>query len=111
MPRCHENCMYIRAENKIFFVYLCKFQGHSFIIVSSIGCSTVFLAVTRLTVYRQLQVRIGAPSSEFDYRPIVEFRVVFSKNLDFLCTNTPFSDFSGLDLMFAEAHARGFAPV
>ena len=58
-----------------------------------------------------LQVRIGSPSSRFDYRPIVEFRVAFLKNLKFSRTSTQVSDFSGLDLMFAEAYARGFASL
>ena len=56
-------------------------------------------------------IRIGAPSSEFDYRPKQKNGAVFSKNLDFSRTSNHFSDFSGLDLMFAEAHARGFAPL
>ena len=40
-----------------------------------------------------------------------KMRAVFLKNLKFSRTSTQVSDFSGLDLMFAEAHARGFAPL
>ena len=40
-----------------------------------------------------------------------KFRAVFSKNLEKNDISNPFSDFSGLDLMFAEAHARGFASL
>ena len=98
----HENLEKLRDE-KIFFSMKNDVTSPYYLSVSP--------AVTRLTVYRRLQVRIGAPSSEFDYRPIVEFRVVFSKNLDFSRRSDHFSDFSGLDLMFAEAHARGFAPL
>ena len=36
-------------------------------------------------------------------------RTVFSKIFEKAGYSNPFSDFSGLDLMFAEAHARGFA--
>ena len=39
------------------------------------------------------------------------FGQFFSKNLEKAGYSNHFSDFSGLDLMFAEAHARGFAPL
>ena len=45
------------------------------------------------------------------YGPIVEFRVVFSKNLDFSGISTTFSDFEPLKLINAKPHARGFAPL
>ena len=38
-------------------------------------------------------------------------REVFRRFSNFSCTSNHFSDFSHLDLMFAEAHARGFAPL
>ena len=52
---------------KAFFLILKKNEkkcvifeilNYIFLLLSSIGCSTVSLAVTRLTVYRQLQVTV-----------------------------------------------------
>ena len=37
--------------------------------------------------------------------------VVFLKKSRFLCISNHFSDFSGLRIDHAEAHARGFAPL
>ena len=98
----HENLEKLRDE-KIFFSIKNDVTSPYYLSVSP--------AVTRLTVYRRLQVRIARPRRPSDYRPIREMRAVFLKNLKFLCTSTQVSDFSGLDLMFAEAHARGFAPL
>ena len=99
----YENLEKMRDEKIIFFGKKNDVTSPYYLSVSP--------AVTRLTVYRRLQVRIGSPSSRFDYGPIVEFRVVFSKNLDFLCISNPVSDFRGLKMINAEAHARGFAPL
>ena len=81
-------------------------------------------AVTRLTVYRPLQVekhtfmrslpkviRNGPPCIRRDYRPIHELGAVFLSFLDFSRISTCFSDFSGLNIDNAEAHARGFASL
>ena len=38
-------------------------------------------------------------------------REVFRRFSNFATYSNHFSDFVGLDLMFAEAHARGFAPL
>ena len=46
-----------------------------------------------------------------DYGTIREMRAVFRRFSNFPDYSNHFSDFSGLDLMFAEAHARGFAPL
>ena len=54
---------------------------------------------------------MGYPSSRIHYRPFYKMRMVFRRISIFLWTNNLFSDFSGLDLMFAEAHAGGFAPL
>ena len=40
-----------------------------------------------------------------------EMRAVFRRFSNFYDISNHFSDFFGLDLMFAEAHARGFAPL
>ena len=42
---------------------------------------------------------------------IGEKGAVFRRFSNFPGYSNHFSDFSGLDLMFAEAHARGFAPL
>ena len=74
-------------------------------------CLSVSPAVTRLTVYRRLQVRIlfqlvGLPG---DYRPIGEFEVVFLKNVNFSRTNLIFWEKVLLEIVNARVHARGFA--
>ena len=68
-------------------------------------------AVTRLTVYRRLQYGIVPAGDPRNYGPIYEFGVVFLKKSRFLSISSPFSDFSGLKIDHAEAHARGFAPL
>ena len=105
--------MYKRVEKMKKNCVIFEILNYIFLILSSIGCSTVSLAVTRLTVYWQLQVRIVGElvGSRDDYGPNRKIEAVFSKNLEKATYNNHFSDFPGLDLMFAEAHARGFAPL
>ena len=99
----HENLKKLRDEKNIFFDEKNDVTSPYYLSVSP--------AVTRLTVYRRLQVRIGRRRRTRDYRPIQKMRAVFSKNFEKAGYSNHFSDFSGLDLMFAEAHARGFAPL
>ena len=46
-----------------------------------------------------------------NYGTIEKFGADFLKKLSFSGISTHFSDFSPLEMMFAEAHARGFAPL
>ena len=56
-------------------------------------------------------IRRGPARKAGNYRTIQKIGTVFLKNLSYSRTSTQVSDFSGLDMMFAEAHARGFAPL
>ena len=98
----HENLEKLRNK-KYFFRWKNDVTSPYYLSVSP--------AVTRLTVYRRLQVRIGSPSSRIHYRPFDKMGAVFSFFFEKAAYSNPFSDFSGLDLMLVQAHARGFAPL
>ena len=62
-----------------------------------------------MVLLKVIRMEVQLVGSQGDYGPIVEFWVVFSKNLDFYAISTQVSDFSGLKMVNAELHARGFA--
>ena len=70
-------------------------------------------AVTRLTVYRRLQVRIlwqlvGLPDLD---RPIHKIGEVFLKKLKFYDISNCFLDFVQLFMGIVDVHTQGFAPL
>ena len=68
-------------------------------------------AVTWLTVYRRLQVRIGRAWTRGDYRTIGEFGADFLKKLSLFYISNQVLDFSGLKHDIADLYARGFASL
>ena len=69
---------------------------------------------SRNCIFMLLQHKGNTDWSSADARGATDFFMIFAScwsKIEFLCISNHFSDFSGLDLMFAEAHARGFAPL
>ena len=73
--------------------------------------SAVSPAVTRLTVYRRLQVRIGRAWTPDNYGTIRNFRADFLKKLSFYTISIHFLDFIHLRMINVDPHAQGFAPL
>ena len=74
--------------------------------------STVSPAVSRLTVYRRLQVIRGSPRrKKIVDGTIREIGVVFLKKSRFYDISNYFLDLVLLKIVNTEAHARGFAPL
>ena len=69
--------------------------------------------MSRLTVYRRLQVRIvfQLVGLAGNYKPKHEFGADFLKKLSFSRISIHFSDFFQVFIDIADVHARGFAPL